>query len=1280
MRVLLVGYFIIWCAWCQPAFAGDLEAMRFKRLLQGSEQSNAVINTIQVTAQDPKGFIWFGGEHGLARYDGHDIKIYQHDPTKPNSLTSNAIWDITFDHDGVLWLATDAGLGRYNPATDDFTSFRSRGFDMNTITGDSVRSLAVDQHNNLLIGTDNGFSILEPERRHYHSFTNRDSDPFRLPDASVHAILPEDDGSIWLGTNKAGLLRLRLKPFTIEQFSHDPEQQHSLSQSRITSILRDHQGDLWVASFGGGISRMNSDGKTFTHYRNDPDNPNSLGSNTVWNLLEDSDHNLWIATDHGGLARYNREADNFEHLRHNPYDPQSLSSNNVRSIFEDSQGDLWVGTFPIGTNFFDRSSTVFSHHTHIPQKPDSLSHATILTMEKSQFGHLWVGTEGGIDLFDLEHKVSRRIVAKPGDKGRLQSNAVLSLAEEPNGDLWVGTWSGGLHRRDHQTGEFIHYPPIKDSPSSVNSAYIWSLLIDSHGYLWIGTETAGLNRYHFATQTFEQFPIEVPATAQSVSNAHIWTLLEDHNGFIWAGSTHGLNRYDPKTETFVHYFHEPDSPNSLSNNRIISLYEDKQHNLWIGTQGGGINILDETRNHFSHIGVNDGLPSGNVAAIIHDVDNNIWLTTDKGIAKINHERDVDKIYTQSHGLVGNNYNREAAYLHDNGELYLGSTNGISIFDPKELTESEVPPEIVLTELRIFNEPITATSDNSPLTNAINDTRSITLNYEQRVFSVGFSALTYRSSHHNQYAYKLEGFDKEWIYSGNRHTASYTNISPGKYRLLIKAANAAGIWNEQPAGLDIHILPPLWRTWWAFTIYTAVFLSLLIGFYRYKTKRVELIKEREVNAKLIKLDKMKDSFLANTSHELRTPLNGIIGLAESLRDNASAQLPTAQAHQLDMIISSGKRLSHLINDILDLSKLAEKRIELKTVPVDLRYQTDLVLALLAPLIDTKPIKLVNAIPTGLYAVQADENRLQQILFNLIGNGIKYSDKGFVKIHAQQDSGYTTISVQDTGIGIANEDISTIFQSFCQIESSDDREYGGTGLGLAITKQLVELHGGNINVMSRLGHGTTFYFTLPSSDVKTVNIENNSKVVPFTTPKAEAPTPALAHNDLNNIVATQPAKGTNSTKPLAVALANAQALTILAVDDDPINRMVLNGILKKHGYNVLEAADGASAIAAVEAHPEIALVILDVMMPKMTGYEACKVLRAKRAIYELPIIFLTAKDVETELTQGFLVGGNDFVSKPVKKEELLARVKAQLLVTRQGIAQEDDALFNAPRLTR
>jgi signal transduction histidine kinase/ligand-binding sensor domain-containing protein/CheY-like chemotaxis protein len=1286
-----------------------LDTMRFKRLLYGSVESDEVINAVHVTRQDPNGFIWFGGEHGLARYDGHEIKIYQHDDKDPNSLTSNAIWDIVFDHKGIMWLATDSGLGRYNAASDSFTSFHAKGWNTESISSDSVRSLAVDKDNNLLIGTDNGFNILDPSRKNYRTYSEREDDPFRLPDGSIHAIHAEENGIIWLGTVSAGLLRLQLAPFSVEVFEHQPLEPSSLGNNRITDILRDHTGALWVSTFGGGVSRMNTDGKSFTNYTHDPKVPKSIGSNTIWDLFEDSDKNVWVATDHGGLALYDRAHDNFNHLRHNPYDDLSLSSDNIRSVFEDKHGDLWIGTFPIGTNFFDRSSGAFDNHSHISGVADSLSHSTILTIVPSREGHLWIGTEGGINSFDPITKKSTAIVAQPGVSGALQSNAVLTIAEQDNGDLWVGTWSGGLHRRDAKTGAFEHFMPSQDHANTVNSSYIWDLLIDRNNQLWIGTETGGVNRYDLTNGKFKRYLAADPALPENVSNAHIWTIIEDSSGVIWLGSLHGLNRYNSATDTFTHYFREPGNPNSLTSNRIVALFEDSNKNLWIGTQGGGINILDANRKTFHHLSLEDGLPSANIASIIEANDGEIWATTDKGVARIDPDTKAIKIYQKSYGLIGNNFNRDASYVDKNGLLYLGSTDGLSIFDSSKIHAKNITPNITLTDFKIFNTSITSATKNSPLTDPIQNTQAIVLNYDQRFFSIGFSALSYRSANRNQYAYKLDGFDKDWNNVGNRHLASYTNIGPGRYTFRVRAANATGQWSEQDTTLEITVRPPLWLTWWAYGIYLAIFMALMWAYSRHKAKKIELQKERDVIAKLLKLDKIKDAFLANTSHELRTPLNGIIGLAESLSESCEETLDPAKINQLKMIVSSGKRLSHLINDILDLSKLADRQIELKMVPVNLRQLTDTVITLITPLVGEKSIKLQNEIPGDIFAVLADENRLHQIMFNLIGNAIKYSDQGFVKINAQQDSHFTTIRVKDSGIGISQEDLGAIFHSFVQLEHSDAREHGGTGLGLAITKQLIELHGGQITVNSQLGKGTVFIFTIPTSTQKCERKKASAEIIPKpvrfkdrgTINHAVHHTDLVAETDLiphtnliHNTDRAQQAtiekdtpltdqKGERTTErkrsvkngteltannihPMderhfkIAPLDNAEKITILSVDDDPINRMVLTGILKLHHYKIIEADNGLSALEKIQAHPEIDLVILDIMMPKMTGYEACEILRKTHSLCELPVIFLTAKDIENELTQGFISGGNDFVSKPVKREELLARVKVQLML--------------------
>ena len=1310
-----------------PSLSQDItETMRFTRLLHGNIDTDEVINAIQVAKQDPQGFMWFGGEHGLARYDGHDIKIYQHDPNNGASLTSNTIWDIVFDHDGVMWIATDSGLGRYHAESDTFTSYYSGGYKTNALTGDSVRALAVDERNNLLIGTDNGFNILDASRQNFQHYTNQVDDPYRLPDQRIRTVHADSSNIIWLGTTDSGLIKLQRSPFKLDVFTHNPENPQSIVHNGITDIIRDHQGTLWVSTFGGGISRMHENEKHFTHYQHDPEKANSLGSNTVWKLFEDSFQNLWIATDHGGMARYNRNTDDFSHLKHNAYNPNSLSSNNVRDIFEDRHGDLWVGTYPMGTNFFDRSSLVFENHAHIPGDPNSLSHSSILAIEKSRRGHLWMGTEGGLNAFDPQTKTSRRYLADPGNKGALQFNAVLSLQEQSNGNLWVGTWSGGLHKLDYQTQQFEHFSTktlssqgvshhtlsnsqsIQDaSARSVNSNYIWRLLIDKQEkFLWIGTETGGLNRLTLDTQEFHHFPIdeninnETPSSP-ALSNNHVWSLLEDHEGFLWIGTMHGLNKLDPSTGLFSYYFHDKDNPKSISSNRIIALFEDSNKNLWIGSQGGGISILDRNRQHLKHLTTINGLPSANVASIIEDLQGLIWITTDKGIASIEPNQYAITQYQESHGLIGNTFNRDNTYIDSNGRLYLGAAEGLSIYQTGQKNKTKQAPDIRFTDLKIFNESMNTLSPQSPLKKAIAETKSITLKNFQRVFSIDFSAISYRSSNRNQYTYKLEGFDNEWISSGNKHSATYTNIGAGNYIFKVRAANAEGIWNETGIQLEIKVLPPHWRTWWAYITYVLIAIFLLLAFIRHKEKRLELKKEKEVNARLIKIDKMKDSFLANTSHELRTPLNGIIGLAESLKDNCRSSLEKNRLKQLDMIISSGRRLSYLINDILDSSKLEDQKIELRKSNVDLRTLTDSVMTLLSPLINGKPIQLKNEIPYSFYCVNADTNRLQQILFNLIGNGIKYSDKGYVKVSATQNKNTTTICVKDTGLGIKQEDINAIFQSFFQLEHNDAREHGGTGLGLSITKQLIELHGGTIHVASQPEKGTSFIFTMPTGSTLCKH-DNIPQVIPQTIAhhfySTHTPSPITEsitskknrlsskdtfNNNLNPSLMTKskmPAgseenlgwpdhhksaytklKPIQNTLNLKISpLPYANEITILIVDDDAINRMVLHGILDLHQYNLIEAKNGHEAIELMRESPKIDLVVMDVMMPKMTGYEACEIIRTAHPLYALPIIFLTAKDIEGELAQGFLSGGNDFVNKPVKKEELLARVKTQITV--------------------
>ncbi|WP_394200814.1 hybrid sensor histidine kinase/response regulator [Marinagarivorans algicola] len=1281
-------------------------SLRFKRLLYNENERSGSLQTVHAIEQDQNGFMWLGGEHGLARFDGHTLKRYQHNPEDTHSLASNAVLDIAIDHDGVLWLATSAGLSRYNPKTDNFINSKYQGPYQHTLIAQSLNSLTVTADNALLMGGSEGFAILQPSRTQLTLYSPSQPAPYTLPTTSIYTTYSDSDGTYWLGSTSAGLLKLShasgQPQFT--QFSHAADSTRGPAHNHITSIMRDHQGFLWLSTLGGGVSRFDESRNIFYHYTYDAQNPRSIGGDTVWNIMQDKQHNIWLAVDHGGLNRYNPQTNDFTRFTHNPYSNSSLINDSVRSIYQDRIGDLWVGTYPVGINLLDVSAQNFEHIMHTTGDPNSLSDSAILSIKQSQYGHLWIGTEGGLNAFNPNTLISQQYLAQPGTPNALQFNAVLDTAERTNGDLWVGTWSGGLHKLKAKTRHFTHYMPDGTAPikmaanapntqpitgNSINSAYIWSLVIDGD-YLWIGTETGGLNQYHFSTQKFRYFLPNTPANEHQVSHPHVKSIIKDHAGFIWLGTLGGLDKLNPKTGNIEHFYHQPTNQNSIIHDRIASLFEDSQHNIWLGTQGDGMTIIDKTRQKFTHITTEQGLPSGHVVSITEDAQGNIWVLTDSGIACIHPDKTITTIQ-KSHGLSSNNFKRNTAFFDHKATLYAGATNGITRFKPQYLLQHQAdiidqPQQALITQLKIANEVVTEGHINSPLSRSISTTTHLKLNHQQNIIELNFSAFNFVSPNLIHYRYRLNGFDKSWRETHDTPSAIYTNLPSGKYTFELQASNTQMQWPLNSTTLAIHIAPPPWLTPWAYAGYVLLFLGIINLLWRYKSKQLELQKEQTINSQLIKLDKMKDAFLANTSHELRTPLNGIIGLAESLRDELHTQLSAAQHHTFTMIIQSGLRLSHLVNDILDMSKLGKQEILLHKSQIDVYTLAQTSIALVKPLIGHKPLTIINNIAQNLPPAHADSNRLQQVFLNLLSNAIKYSEQGTITLDAKQHSTQQLqISIRDTGVGISAEHRDSIFESFNQVNNEDTREEG-TGLGLSITKKLIELHGGTITLNSKVGCGSTFTFTLcavqhQSDACPTATSLSSSVTATPATPDTSAtasitsPTASPTTNEHNRPADHSPTPKDTQITPVSNTMSASQLLkstapsyaaetTILCVDDNSVNLMVLTAILKLHNYKTLEASSGPEALALLESNPNIHLIILDVMMPKMTGYQACEIIRQTRPIHKLPIIFLTAKDIDTEIARGFLVGGNDFATKPVQKAILLARIKVLLDMVRSN----------------
>ena len=1226
---------------CAPVYAQNLP---FEHLLGNKDHD---IGAIKALAQDPMGFVWLGAEYGLARYDGAQATRYYVNPDDPHSLLSNYINDLLVDEDGVLWIATEIGLNRYRSRTDDFEQYRPAP------SGDNnrVAALAVDQENRLILAVDDGITVFDAEHNEFNPIWL--PQPERTRNVSVQTVTVDRSNRVWIGTRGAGAAIVDLDTQTFTFFGHDPKVPNSIVHDDISVITQDHQGRIWFGSNTNGLSRFDPKAQTFSNFRHDSRNPDTIGSNAIWDIYVDSKGLVWIATDPGGLALYNEQEDRFQHWRHNSYAADGISSSTIRKIMEDADGDLWVGVFPYGLNYVNRAAAEFKNYRHRPDQPKSLSHRAILDFFEDSDGLLWVGTENGLNAFDRDRQEFTRYVRNANVEHALKADSILSIAEDDHGNLWVGTWSGGAHRFDKESQHFHQYAPDPNDPTSLSNAFVWSIIHDREGRLWLGTEGGGLNLYDPDTDSFRHFQYD-PNIPTTIDSNFIWSMLEDSRGHLWVGTSAGLNRFDPSTERFTHFAKQSDSPQAFNSDRVRSFMEDSQGQIWIGTQDNGFFIYDPSSETFTQPIPRTRLPAAFVTGFVEDKLGSVWVTTTSGVARVDPTTMTMRTFTVHHGLIANNFNREANFLDSEGRVYLGSSEGFSVFDPSHIQEENLDRTILFTGFNIFNEPAVIAED-SPLKAAIWHTQEIVLNHEQTMFTLEFSALSYRNRKNTLYAYKLEGFDRQWNNIGTSNAATFTNLSPGTYTLKVKSGNNDG-WSENISTLNVRILPPPWRTFWAYGLYVGFFGGFIVLLVHAKIRRLELRSERATNQELLNLNSIKDAFLANTSHELRTPLNGIIGIADSLAEEL-AETNDSAAHRLNLIASSGKRLANLINDILDYSKLGNRNLELRLQSINMQAITETVFTLLAPLTVPKAITLKHTLDKNTPLVMADENRLQQILINLIGNGIKYSNGGSVTVSLLTEGKYAEICVADTGIGIAPKDREAIFEGFNQLQSNNAGQSGGTGLGLAITKQLVQLHGGTIRAESRVGKGSQFYFTLP------LDAENNFST-PQSTPASEDDAQA-SETSIQNLPHAVSQKGlekaidklpSNLTKPR-----NAEDQTLLIVDDDAVNRIVLSGILALHEYSILEAGSGSEAIEILAANPQIDLVIMDVMMPDMSGFETCAIIRETYAIHELPILFLTAKkNVDEDIAQCFSVGGNDYFTKPVVKADLLPRVANHLRI--------------------
>lgn len=819
--------------------------IRFKRLTieDGLSQSSVLC-----ILQDSKGFMWFGTEDGLNRYDGYNFKVFKSYRGDTSSLSDNSVWSIYEDHEGVLWVGTLGGLNRFDRETEKFTRYINDPNDPNSLSHNVVRSIIEDSHGVLWIGTEGGgLNRFDREKGAFRSFRYNPDNSNNISHDAVFSLCEEKPGVLWVGT-LGGLDKFDTVKESFTHYRHNPNDPKSLSDNRVYVLYKGSSGVLWVGTQGGGLNRFNQQTETFTRYKNIFNNQNSLSDDRVYSIYEDYLGEVWVATQKG-LNIFDPESGKFRRYLNIPADPESLSFDYVVSTYEDRSGLIWVGTKDGGVNIFDRLREKFKSFRREPNNPRSLSQSSARAIYEDKSGMLWIGTElGGLNQLNQKKERIGLFTYDPANPYSLSHNSVYSIYEDRSGTLWIGTYGGGLNRFDRKTGKFKHFVYRSDNSQSLGDDRIRSILEDHKGQLWIGTDGGGLNKFDRETEAFTRYQHD-PRNPESLSHDRIFVVHEGQStGALWVGTFGGgLNKFNPKEGTFKRYLSSPNNQNSLSNDFVIVVYEDKSGILWIGTNGGGLNKFDPEKGLFSVYTEKDGLASNAIYGIVEDTNGYLWISGNKGLSRFNPQTGQFRRYDVEDGLQSNEFNGGAYYKTRSGEIIFGGINGFSSFFADRINDNPYIPQVVITDFRIFNNPLPIGENpagRSILKKSITETGGIQLSYKDRVISFEFASLHYAAPEKNEYSYMLEGFEREWNHVGNRRFATYTNLPPGRYVFRVKGSNNDGVWNKRGAAIRIQVTPPFWLTPWFRSLAVIFFLAIIFTVYKVRTKAI-----RERNKKL-----------------------------------------------------------------------------------------------------------------------------------------------------------------------------------------------------------------------------------------------------------------------------------------------------------------------------------------------------------------------------------------------------------------------------------------------
>ena len=824
MRIRYIIFILLWIT------AYSLQArnlnLRFEKISINQGLSHSTVTAIHL---DSQGFLWFGTQDGLNRYDGYNFIIYRSDNADSNSISSNWITSISEDRDGKLWIGTNGGgVNCFDPYLQHFTNYFSKSEERDYLANNYILQVTVDSSNNIWVTTTGG------DLEKYNRETNKiDKIKINALDKNIRisTIAVGSHNTLWLGTLNDGLIEYNIKNQTYNTYQKSNGK--GLCDNRINDIFIDKDKNIWIAT-KDGICELNPRTQNITHYRKGRSNSIGLLENDVKKIFMDSQHTLWVSTESGLNIKYPDEQ-HFNTHRHEQGNQQGLGTNIINTIFEDNSGIIWFGTYLDGINKFDRSKNLFTHYTYEPENPNSLTDNNIWGLYEDKQGSIWIGTNKGLNQYLPKENSFIHYVAKKG-KGNLNHNVVRSVCEDATGDIWCGTDGGGINRLNLNSRKFSYFQHDPKDENSLADNKVKHIYMDREQNLWIATWN-GLDRYDAINNIFIHNRYN-PDKLTSISDNRVQCILEDKQGQIWIGTYDGLNMMDRSSGQCTWYKNDSQKLTSISDNRILCLYEDHNGTLWIGTYHG-LNKLNADKGSFTRYTREDGLINDVIQGIVEDESGKLWMSTNKGLIQYDpngKEFSTFKNYDTYDGLSGNEFNPGAYLKSRDGHFYFGCENGLNMFMPAQVKTNRHIPPIVITVFKKFDK-------NIHLNQAIYLTKEISLSYKDNFFAFEFAALDFVNPHKNQYAYKLDGFDNEWIKCGTRNYASYTNLNGGRYTFNVRGTNNDGVWNQRSVSIDIKIKPPFWRTWWFLITGILMALAIIATIIWFWHRRERLQRER-----------------------------------------------------------------------------------------------------------------------------------------------------------------------------------------------------------------------------------------------------------------------------------------------------------------------------------------------------------------------------------------------------------------------------------------------------